>query len=210
MTESRLRRTAIETLGNRDEPRVAAFMKRLANDGSDDRAQRAAIEALANMHEHGYAALSELALNGRDARIRGIAVEELPDADESARALGLLRQIAQNDPDESVQRKAIEALGDTQDKAGLEALRAIAIGKQSDRLRREALESYVDHADSRSIIPFLESIIANDPSLSIRFAALEALAELDDDAGKAAVRALARTSPDPNVRRRAVSILDER
>jgi hypothetical protein len=45
--------------------------------------------------------------------------------------------------------------------------------------------------------------------MSLRFAALESLAEVDD-AGKAAVRTLARTSPDPNVRRRALSILDER
>ncbi|HUQ19682.1 MAG TPA: HEAT repeat domain-containing protein [Gemmatimonadaceae bacterium] len=210
MTELRLRRTAIETLGNRDEPRVVAFMKKLANDGSDDRSQRDAIEALANMHEEGFTALSELALNARDARIRGIAVEQLPDADKSAAALGLLVRIAQNDPDESVQRKAIEALGETRDKEGLAALRSIALGKQTDRLRREAMEAYVDNADSRSVISFLESIIANDPSMSLRFAALESLAELDDGAGKAAVRALARTSPDPSVRRRAASILDER
>lgn len=210
MTDPGLRRTAIETLGNRDEPRVVAFMRKLANDGSDDRSQRDAIEALANMHEQGFTALSELALNGRDARIRGIAVEELPDADKSASALRLLVQIVQNDPDETVRRKAIDALGEARDKAGLEALRSIATGKQSDRLRREAMEAYVENADSRSVISFLKAIIANDPSMSLRYAAIEALAGLDNDVGKAAVRELARTSADPNVRRRAISILDER
>jgi beta-lactamase regulating signal transducer with metallopeptidase domain/HEAT repeat protein len=207
--EPRLRRAAIETLGNRRDPRVVAFLKNMANGNGDERSRRAAIEALGNMHEEGFVALTELVRNGNDPHIRGIAVEQLPETGRSERTRDILLQIIRNDPDESVKRKAIEALGEVRDKMGLDALKSLALSNQSERLRREAMEMYAENADAREVVAFLKSTIDKDPSQSVKINALELLAEVDYDAGKAAVRELARSSPDPRVRSRALEILTE-
>jgi hypothetical protein len=71
------------------------------------------------------------------------------------------------------------------------------------------MEMYAENADAREVVAFLKSVIDKDPSQSVKINALELLAEVDYDAGKAAVRELARSSPDPRVRSRALEILTE-
>jgi len=208
--DPRLRRAAIETLGNREEPRVIAFLKNMATASGDERSQRSAIEALGNMHEAGFTALADLVRNSTDPRIRGIAVEQLPENGSSERARDILLQIIRSDPDESVKRKAIDALGEVRDKAGLDALKSIAVGNQSDRIRREAMEMYANNADSRDAVAFLKSLIEKDPSQSVKINALELLTEVDSEIGRQAVRDVARSSSDPRIRSRALEILTER
>ncbi len=72
------------------------------------------------------------------------------------------------------------------------------------------METFADNADTDTAVAFLKSIIASDPSGSIRLNALEILSEMDHDAGIPAVRELARSSTDPRVRRQALEILSER
>jgi HEAT repeat protein len=92
----------------------------------------------------------------------------------------------------------------------LDAVRAVAQTSGPEHLRRQAMETYADNADSDDAVAFLKSIIANDPSGSIRLNALEILSELNHDVGIPAVRELARSSSDPRVRKQALEILSER
>jgi len=207
LENSRLRQAALETLGEREEPRVAVFLKKLATSTSDDHLRREALDALST-HGDGFAELSDLALNG-DAELRAIAIEQLGDNEHSDRSVPLLLQIVRADPDESVKRKAVEALGNVSDKRGYEALRSIALGNQSERLRREALEAYVQDADSRAAVEFLKTIITKDPSARMKLDALEMLPDVHNGDGIAAVREIAQSSADPRVRRRAMEILAE-
>jgi HEAT repeat protein len=206
-----LRRVAVESLGDSEDPRALAFLTKVALQHSDMGLRKEAVEALGSMHdEKAFEAISTIARRAPDVEVRRTAVEELGNSEPTDRAVDLLGQIIRNDPAQSVRVEAVEALGEVKTRSALDAVRAVAQTSGPEHLRRQAMETYSENADSETAVAFLKSIIASDPSGSIRLNALEILSELNHDVGIPAVRELARSSTDPRVRRQALEILSER
>src|SRR5687768_18557113 len=68
LESSSLRHVAVESLGERREPRVISFLNRLARGGGDSNVRTGAVEALGNMNEDGFAAIAELARDRSEER----------------------------------------------------------------------------------------------------------------------------------------------
>lgn len=210
--EESVRLKAVEALSEVHDDRASAALRDLIARSADASIQLKATEALGEgaQSEDDVRALVTLARSHPRTDVRKKAIETLGDIHQTSSGANALIAMVQSGADEELRRAAIEALGNVHSRAALDALRGVAQTNGPDHLRRQAMETFAENADTDTSIAFLKSIIAGDPSGSIRLSALEILSEMNHDAGIPAVRELARSSADPRVRRQALEILSER
>jgi len=210
--EESVRLKAVEALSEVHDDRATAALRDLIARSADASIQLKATEALGEgaQSEDDVRALVTLARTHPRTDVRKKAIETLGDIHQTSSGANALIAMVRSGADEELRRAAIEALGNVHSRAALDALRAVAQTNGPDYLRRQAMETFAENADTDTAVAFLKSIIAGDPSGSIRLSALEILSEMNHDAGIPAVRELARSSADPRVRRQALEILSER
>ena len=200
------RRRAVETIADaQPADRSVEFLAQVIRNDPSETVRVKAVEALSDVRDdRANALLRDLVTNSNDPTIQIKATEALGETARSDNDVRALVSVAKTHPAYDVRRKAIEALGEARSPSAVAALRAIAVGDESEGLRRAAMEAYADKVDGSVSVEFLKSIIANDPSERMRMSALDILSELRSDAGIAAVREIARSSADSRIRRQAV------
>jgi HEAT repeat protein len=139
----------------------------------------------------------------RDEDARREAVERLGRRGDSS-AVAALIAIAREDRDEDVQRDAVESLGRTEDPNGLRAVVDIARSHPNPDVRREAVETVAEGVPSAVALDVLEQIARQDRDVDVQREAVEALGRVRDPLAMERVRRLARTHPNPAVRRTAI------
>ena len=206
-----VRLEAVETLAEVDDDRAAAMLRDLVMRSSDPAVQIKATEALGDgrRSESNVRELVTVARTHPRADVRMEAIETLGDVGDETASSALI-SIARNDANSELRRAAIEALGEQHSQSALNAVRDLARASGPEHVRLQAMETYAENTDSQTAVAFLKSIIAQDPSETIRLEAVEILEDLDYDAGMPALRELARSSADTRVRERAREILSDR
>jgi HEAT repeat protein len=94
---------------------------------------------------------------------------------ETKEAIPVLLQVARNDSDPRLRRRAVEALGNIEDDAALEPLRTLALQSTDLTMARAAVSAIADHEGSARKV--LLEIAASNAPVEVR---AEAISELDD------------------------------
>jgi beta-lactamase regulating signal transducer with metallopeptidase domain/HEAT repeat protein len=180
---TRVREEAAEALGDLKMPEATATLIDLVGTLDNIDVRREAVEALG-------------------------AREVQPDAaGTQSDSVGALARVVTDDRDRDVQREAIEALGDTLDARALEHLRKLAQTHADAELRREAMETLVEHLGASDAIAALRQAIESDRDVDVQRDAVERLAEVNDARARDALVEVARSHKDVDVRAEAVESL---
>jgi HEAT repeat protein len=118
--------------------------------------------------------------SGASRLVKESALTLLADS-ESREAVPLLAEVARNDSDTRLRKKAIEALGEIDDNSALEPLKALALQTTDLSIARAALEAAGDHESAARSL-FLE-VARSNASVELRADAIEQLGDLDEDPG---------------------------
>lgn len=124
-----------------------------------------------------------------------------------AATIDLLGELSSSDRDLTVQLEAVETLGEIRDDRSVSRLRALATTHARPEVRREAIETLVEHAAPADAIAFLRQVIDKDGDEGVRTDAVESLAEVNDPAARVALDEIARSQKDEHLRAEAVESL---
>jgi len=202
---------AVEALGNLGDKRAVAMLERAANSHPSLRLRRAAVEALGSVapQEQALAILSRLIWNGSSEEITKAAVETLGSIEHGG-VVAEFAKIAAEHPLMSVRRAAIEHLGDLDDSPqARETLARMARRDGDIEIRKTVIEAYANHASPAEIVTLMSDLATNDRSYEVQVKALEVLGDLERHEGTPAVIQIARTHPNPELRRRAIEMLGD-
>jgi beta-lactamase regulating signal transducer with metallopeptidase domain/HEAT repeat protein len=213
-----VRRKAVETLGDAMPQNLAVPMLKEFLGDRDPRVQAEAVDTIAGIENtSGVATLMELARSHPNTSLRREAVEALAQraseqaagkANADKAVVELLSTLAATDRETDVQIEAVETLGEIGSAAAVAQLRKLATTHADERVRAEAIESLGESDASRTeTAGFLEQLARAEKSQRVQFEALEALADLHDGAGIAALVALARSHPSASTRQEALKRL---
>jgi beta-lactamase regulating signal transducer with metallopeptidase domain/HEAT repeat protein len=180
---TRVREEAAEALGDLKMPEATSTLINLVGTIEDIEVRREAVEAL----------------GAREVQPEAAGTQSDP--------VGALARVAADDRDRGVQREAIEALGDTLDARALEHVRRLAQTHADVELRREAMETLVEHLAASEAIAALRQAIESDQDVDMKRDAVERLAEVADARARDALVEVARSHKDVEVRAEAVESL---
>lgn len=107
------------------------------------------------------------------------------------------------------QRDALEELGESRDPRAFALLGELARHHPQPKMRRKALDEYVEAAAPEAALSLLQDALANDQSPRVRAEALEELAELPGGVGIPAVIEVAQSHPNRDLRAKAWRYLDD-
>src|SRR5262249_31404271 len=99
----------------------------------------------------------------------------------SREAVPILAEVARNDSDTRLRKKAIEALGEIDDASALEPLKALALQTTDLSIARAALEAASDHESAARSL--LLEVARSNASVEVRADAIEKLGDLDEEPG---------------------------
>jgi HEAT repeat protein len=205
-----VRAEAVETIAEVHDAASVRILTDIANHNSSERIQVEAVESLGETVDPQAAlkVLKEIARDHPSAEARKKALEAIIDFKDETAAIDAIVQAVRNDRDEEVRKSALEALGDPDDRIALSTLESFVRGKESYEIRAQALEVYANSTHAPTALALLNSVITNDPSIDMRVRAVELLEEVEDKAGFATLRQVAKSSKDQRVRERAAEILN--
>jgi HEAT repeat protein len=149
-TDPRLRRKAVEMLGEVIAPGVVELLKELATKSSDRELARAAISALTE-HEgpQSRTILIEIARNGSDNELRTIAISELGDiGDEST--VDELAKLFEAEKNEEAREHIISALSEIESPRALAKITEIARSGATAEIRKSAISHIGDREDAQA------------------------------------------------------------
>ena len=148
---------------------------------SDDEIRLAALQSLFEARpERAIAMVSEILKQGSNSSrlLKEGALTLLGDS-ETTDAIPVLVQVARNDTDMRVRRKAVEALGEIEDSNVVEPLLSIALQSTDTGVARAAVEALSEQEGIAR--KALVEIVRSGLSLDIREEAIEALGEIEDE-----------------------------
>ena len=213
-----VRREAVEALGARQGRPDAAgtqsdpvgALTRVVTDDRDRDVQREAIEALgATRDPRALEHLRKLAQTHADAELRREAMETLAEHLSASEAIAALREAIENDRDVDMKRDAVERLAEIADERAREALVEVLRTHKDVDVRAEAVESLADVMSALETAKILSDVIRQDVEERVQKEVLEALADLKDGQGIAALIEIARTHADADIRKEALESLLE-
>jgi len=171
-------------------------------------AAHSSIEALGHRSEQRVVDfLTRIATSTTDDEAAEEAIEALGNMKDGI-GLEAVTRIARTTRSSNIREAAFEAIGNS--KRGEPLLASIVKGEQDVEQRMQALEAYADAVKQSQAIVFLESVMRTDRSREVRIRALELLADFESSPAIAAVRRVASSNADPDLRNRAVEILNDR
>lgn len=202
---------AVEALGNLEDKRAIEMLERTASSHPSSRLRRAAVETLGSAapHEQALAILNRIIWSGSSEEVAKTAVEALGSIEHSG-VVAEFAKIASEHPLMRVRHTAIEQLGDLD--GGPEARETLArLGRRDGdiEIRKAAIEAYANRASPAEIVSFMSDLVKNDRSYEVQVQALEALGDMERHEGTPAVIQVARTHPNPEIRKRAIEMLGD-
>lgn len=205
-TNGRDARLAVDLLGDFDSKEAVALLMKAAMEGRSPEIQHAAAKALGDVApvDEAFAALESIIATHSSPEVQRAAVEAMSNIDMDGKTARLVR-IAESGKDAEVKKAAIEALGGIGDARA--ALEELVRSTADEDVQVAAIEAYASEGHGRAAANWLADRVRDSPERAAR-AALEGLANLDAD-GIEAVIAVARTSQNRELRKRAVEILGE-
>src|SRR5262245_33235129 len=119
--------------------------------------------------------------SGASRLVKESALTLLADS-ESREAVPILAEVARNDSDTRLRKKAIEALGEIEDASALEPLKALVLQTTDLSIARAALDAAGNHEGAAARNLFLE-VARSNASVELRADAIEELGDLDEEPG---------------------------
>ena len=151
--------------------------------------------------------LSQVARSDTDMRVRRKAAEALGEIEDSS-VIEPLKSIALQSTDVGVARAAAEGLAE-QGSLARKALVEIAQSGASVEVRAQALEGLGEIEGDPAVVDDLVAVVAAARELRVQLAGIEALGEIELPQAETALAEIARTSPNPEMRRQAVEALSD-
>jgi len=177
-----VRREAIETYGEYapvDE--ALGFLQDLVRQDRDPEARREAVETLGELRDDRVVGiLTAIVEQGDDEQVQSEAVESLGATSLGADVAPLLDRIARNHASATVQREAVETLGDLHDEGNrvLDLLAALAADHPTEHGRAEAVETLEDRMAPEAAIALFERLLRSETSPLVRGELEDAIGEL--------------------------------
>jgi HEAT repeat protein len=202
---------AVERLAEVEDPRVVASLHEIAVTHSSESVRHHAIEALSETKAKGEAldAISRLVWRGKDPASEKRAVEALAEM-EGDDVVDSLVKIAEKHPATEVRHEAVERLGNVEhDPRALSQLARLTRLSGDESIAKAAIEAYANSARPAEVIALVKSVLNSSKSEEMLEAALDALANIDDNAGIPAMIDIASTHPNRELRKRAIEQLGE-
>jgi beta-lactamase regulating signal transducer with metallopeptidase domain/HEAT repeat protein len=206
--EERVRAEAVSALGELREPGALDTLRSFARTLSSERLRREAVEAIAELpDDRGTTALRDIASDqALDRRVQSAAVEAIADGnmDQSERLRALVA-IVNEHPDEYVQGRAAEAIGELKASTAVtSALAQIARTHRSLTVRRRAMEALGELNEDDGAARVLLDIARTDADPVSRRRAVESLGAFKRSAVFEELARLATSGEPIDVRVKAV------
>jgi HEAT repeat protein len=149
-TDSRLRRKAVEMLGEVKGPGVMELLKELVMKSSDRELVRAAISAISEHEgEPSRIILLELARSGADAELRSMAISELGDHNDKSTVDELIK-LFEAEKNEAVRKHIISALADIDDALARAKIMELARSAADIEIRKTAISHIAEQEDEQA------------------------------------------------------------
>jgi HEAT repeat protein len=202
------RRTAIRQLGEFDrEPVVDELMKLYAGD-SDVEVKRTVLHALSEMkNQRAQSRLLEVARTDTNAEMRRTAIRVLGERGEAA--IDDLLRLYDAEQSVEVRRTILQSLGEIKSPRVEDKLFQVASADENLELRRQAIRALGERAGQRSLKFLSDMAEKTDGNAEVQVQAVRAISERPKDESVPILIRIARTHPNPVVRRQAIRALGE-
>lgn len=175
-----LRADAMFWLGQQSPTReTVQFLKDRVMSDPDPQVQEKALFSLSQLED---AALldffCDIAKNHKDKRIRLNSIFWIGQNSASDKAVEILQNLAFNDADEEIQRRAMFSISQVSETKALPILMKIAQNTSRPKLREEAIFWIAQRGKSPEVIHFLRDLINNDQNIQIQKKALFSLTQI--------------------------------
>jgi len=206
--DSDARRTAVRELGEFQRDDVAdELMKIYTNDASVD-VKRAALRSLAETRSpKAQARLLEIARTDANPDLRKQAVRVLSERGEAA--IDDLLRLFDNEQVLDVRRSALQALAEIKSPRIEDKLFEVARNNQTIDLQRQAIRLLGERASKRSFDFLSETAQSPDANAEVQMQAVRAISERRAEESVPLLIKIARSHPNPSVRKQAIRALGE-
>jgi len=201
-----IRGEAVFWLGqNSQSDRVYEALKEFTLNDAEPEIQKKAIFSLAQFNtEKSVTFLIQIAKEHQNKDLRREAIFWLGQQPASTRIFETLKDFALNDPDASVQKKAIFSLAQYEGKESHSFLMKIARKHSSIEIRKEAIFWLGQTEDSQEAMDLLLEIAWKDPALEVQKRAVFGIGQGDPDHAIPALIKLAKDHPSLKIRKEAI------
>lgn len=177
-----LRAEALFWLGQQHPSKeTVEFLKdRVMNDPDPEVQKKALFSLSQQIDDHSLPFFIDIVKNHQEKRLRLEAIFWIGQNAPADKAIQILQDLAFNDPDEEIQRRAMFAISQVSKPKALPILMKIAKDNSRPRLREEAIFWVAQEGNSPEIIDFLRDLIYNDPNIQIQKKALFSLTQVHD------------------------------
>jgi hypothetical protein len=148
-------------------------------------------------------ALDELAAPSQPAKIREKTAFWLGNS-RGAHGLDVLKRMLANDPDARVREQVVFAVSQSKEPAALAMLIEEAKNDKTPQVRSKALFWLAQKAANKQAADTIGAAVVNDPERSVKEQAVFALKQLPESQGVPLLINVAKTNPDPAVRKKAM------
>ncbi len=146
----------------------------------------------------------DIVKNHKEKRLRLEAIFWIGQNAPADKAIQILQDLAFNDPDEEIQRRAMFSISQVSKPKALPILMKIAKDNSRPRLREEAIFWVAQEGNSPEIISFLKDLIYNDPNVQIQKKALFSLTQVHDAVTEEELLKIVRTHKNLELRLDAI------
>lgn len=200
------RQEAVYWLGHRARSNdVIQFLETVVLKDAVAKVRKKALLSLSRAPEgRGVEALKKIAETSKDAGIRKDAVYWLGHHARSDDVIEFLETVVLEETVTEIGKTALLALSQAPDGRGVEALKKIGRTAKDAATRKDAIFWVGQQARSADVIQFLENVVREDSDPEVRKKALTALVHAPRNLGVPALINLAKSHPDPAIRREAI------
>lgn len=207
----RLRIDALEAIAEMPDGRGFQTVLNFARTDPDPDIRRKAVESIADSEPPARVldVLAQLVRTDPNESVRREAIETIAEVHD-ARSVAILRDLANNANDLSLQIEAVESLGETVDpESALNILESIARNHPRGEVRKKALETLGDFHDEPRAVQILVNVARNDRDTVLRPAAIEALGETHGEVSERALASLTGVGEPLDIRLNALKVYAE-
>jgi HEAT repeat protein len=202
------RRTAIRQLGEIDRELVVDELMKLYASDSDLEAKRTVLHALSEMkNQRAQSRLLEVARTDANAELRRTAIRSLGERGEAA--IDDLLRLYDAEQSLEVRRTILQSLGEIKSSRVEDKLFQVASADENLELRRQAIHALGERAGQRSLKFLSDTAERADGNAEVQVQAVRAISERPADEAVPILIRIARTHPNPVVRRQAIRSLGE-
>jgi hypothetical protein len=168
-----------------------------------DHADRAILPIALHAGPAADRALDDLIATSQPERVRERAAFWLGNS-RGAHGVNVLKQMLATDPSQKVREQVIFALSQSKDPGGIAIVMDAAKNDKSPGVRSKALFWLAQKAANKQAQDVIQGAVANDPERSVKEQAVFALKQLPEAQGVPLLINVAKSNPDPAVRKKAI------